>query len=568
MCQKEPFSTSSFGGMWINKNYSKYGKGITYHRGFDDDSEGIDLDDTLEEEPSTGSSKRIPFYLILIFPLLISVAFYLLYPSYKSSNVLSETDIKYYSTSYYIVQTHFKTLENSINLEAISDREVYLSSNISENELAELADILHLDNYGLIEPTFGSLSEKGEKALLISYFHESDLRLKNLDVDGYSLWDKEFDLNDYPLKTQTLIGPEDFVALAETPEFAREKVTTLFVGGEMIPARAVDRLWINESNDSDFLFDRVKNQIISADIALSMLENSYLGDPVPCRGCTTFVSDERVLETYKNVGFDVLSLAGNHEGDGGDVAAQKTRELLDRLGIKHFGSGNNIAEASDFVTIESNGTKFAFLGADDVAYFNWAGEEREGTNTYSKVTNSVLDTEKIKRDIGAAKEAADIVVVFMSWGIEYQNYAFDYHKKMAQAFTDAGADLVVGSHPHWVQNIEFQKTNENFVPVVYSLGNFIFDQTHTQETREGMLSNFIFFDGRLVDIEFTPILNCGYHQTSNNLAGKVVSGELNYDDVDGFSESEGCVWWQPKPLDVQHSRYDDIFNRMWEHTEL
>jgi hypothetical protein len=159
--------------------------------------------------------------------------------------------------------------------------------------------------------------------------------------------------------------------------------------------------------------------------------------------------------------------------------------------------------------------------------------------------------------IGEAKSKVDYLVVYPSWGIEYTNTANAHQQELAKAIIDSGADMIVGTHPHWVQNFEMYKGK----PIFYSLGNFVFDQTHTEPTRQGMWVEAYYYKGELKGFEFIPHLNCGYHQTGNNLANKVLSGEMSYADVDKTPEKQGCVYWQPKPLNQSRKEYQEIWNR-------
>ncbi|MBN1915371.1 CapA family protein [Candidatus Dojkabacteria bacterium] len=518
--------------------------------------------------------KRPPCWLILLVLLTFPVFFYFFYPKYEGGKI-SDADVDkdaYYLTNYYIPQTHFKTVGNSVTLDELKTREIYFSENISEDEIGRIKDLLELTETSKIKPDFNTFSSLSKDAILIVYPFEKDIRLKSLAVEGVHLFDKMVSLEDYPLKTEVLTSKDKEGELADTKAFAKDQITTLSTGGEMILARAVDRLWLNRTDNAEFLFERIRPYIQDADLALAMLENSYLGDPVPCTGCTTFVSDEKVIPAFKNVGFDVLSLAGNHAGDAGSKGYANTKRLLDEAGIKNFGTGDNIEFASSHTIVEANGIKFAFLGADDVAYFYWAGEEYQGINSYSKRESNgslTIDREKIMKDIEEAKSESDFVVVFMSWGIEYKNYATTHQREMAKEFVLAGADLVLGSHPHWVQNVEVMENSDGeSIPVWYSLGNLIFDQTHTDPTREGIIVNFTLYKGRLLDMRMIPHKTCGYHQSSNNLADRVVAGEITYEEVDRIPENQGCVWWQPTPVFEEDPLYVRILERVWEYTSF
>ena len=211
--------------------------------------------------------------------------------------------------------------------------------------------------------------------------------------------------------------------------------------------------------------------------------------------------------------------------------------------------------------------KVGFLSADDVAWFHWAGENRWGTNTFSRRDNSgglSVDHERIKDIVTSASNEVDHLIVFMSWGIEYTNKSNSHQQEMAHAIIDAGADVIYGTHPHWIQGFEVYKNK----PVFYSLGNFVFDQTHTDPTRQGIVLNANFYKGRLINFEIIPQKACGYHQTTNNLATKIISGELSYEEVDNFSEREGCVYWQPTPVDENSPHYKQSWERFIEWTTL
>jgi poly-gamma-glutamate synthesis protein (capsule biosynthesis protein) len=147
------------------------------------------------------------------------------------------------------------------------------------------------------------------------------------------------------------------------------------------------------------------------------------------------------------------------------------------LDIGLAGASNSTLDAASRPYVMQMGNyKVALLSAEDVAAYYWF-EGSYGTNYYSKKASTggvgMIDKDKISSDIAKAGELADIVIVMMSWGSEYTNHSNAHQQALAHAIVDAGADMIVGSHPHWVQEIEVYKGK----PIVYSLGNFIFDQT-------------------------------------------------------------------------------------------
>jgi poly-gamma-glutamate synthesis protein (capsule biosynthesis protein) len=111
-------------------------------------------------------------------------------------------------------------------------------------------------------------------------------------------------------------------------------------------------------------------------------------------------------------------------------------------------------------------------------------------------------------DIRAAKSQAALVFVYFHWSAEYTHSANDDMRAVAHAAIDAGADLILGSHPHWVQGIEWYKDHL----ITYSLGNFIFDQEQSTETKQGTLLNATFAGSQLVSASFSPYQIEDYNQ--------------------------------------------------------
>ena len=175
--------------------------------------------------------------------------------------------------------------------------------------------------------------------------------------------------------------------------------------------------------------------------------------------------------------FDAVSLANNHSGDYGHEAFVETMQHLDNTGIAYFGGGRNLAEAHQPLWIERNGLKIAVLGYNEFkprafeAGANWPGV-------------AWSEDDQVIADIRAAKAAgADLVIPFMHWGWEKETRPSERQKTFARKMIDEGAALVVGSHPHVTQGAEIYKGK----PIVYSLGNFVFDGFDYPEAQRGWL---------------------------------------------------------------------------------
>lgn len=164
--------------------------------------------------------------------------------------------------------------------------------------------------------------------------------------------------------------------------------------------------------------------------------------------------------------FHAVSVANNHSGDYGKAAFAEQLELLARGQVPYFGGGRSRAEAHRPLVLEKNGIRIAFLGYNEVELRSFeAGPDSPGL--------AWSDDERVVADIAAARtqHRADLVVVYPHWGLEYQFQPSERQRSLAKKMVAAGADLVVGAHPHVTQTVEYL----NGRLVVYSLGNFVFD---------------------------------------------------------------------------------------------
>lgn len=236
------------------------------------------------------------------------------------------------------------------------------------------------------------------------------------------------------------------------------QVTLLFAGDIMLartPGQALAR-----GTDP---FGPFADLLRQADLAVGNLECvvASVGARVP--KLYNFRCHPRSVAALARYGW-VVSLANNHSGDYGKDAFAEELSLLKQGGVASFGGGANAREAHAPLVIEKKGLKIAFLGYDEIELRSYeAGQATPGV--------AWSDDDAVVRDVQAAKRQADLVVVFPHWGLEYHTQPSDRQKQLARTMIDAGADLVVGSHPHVTEGAEYYKGKL----IVYSLGNFVFD---------------------------------------------------------------------------------------------
>lgn len=191
---------------------------------------------------------------------------------------------------------------------------------------------------------------------------------------------------------------------------------------------------------------------------------SSRGEAAPDKQYTFRLPPERV-SIFKEMGIDLVTLANNHALDFGTDALVDTLDTLDQAGILHVGAGRNLDEAKEPVIAELKGMKIGFIGASRVIpETSWnATSTKPGMLVTYDPALTVQEIEKLD-------EVCDYVVVYVHWGIERAEHPEEYQRTMGRQYIDAGADLVVGSHPHVLQGIEYYEGK----PIVYSLGNFVF----------------------------------------------------------------------------------------------
>lgn len=179
----------------------------------------------------------------------------------------------------------------------------------------------------------------------------------------------------------------------------------------------------------------------------------------------TFRIPPSYVTVLQELSVDMVTLANNHVLDFGREPLAETFATLDGAGIPYVGAGNDLSEAKQFKTLEVKGKTIGFLGASRVIpESSWAATK------YQSGVFTTYDPTVLLEQIREAKEVCDFVVVCVHWGVERNTEPEDYQISLGRQYIDAGADAVIGSHPHVLQAMEYYQGK----PIYYSLGNFIF----------------------------------------------------------------------------------------------
>lgn len=246
-------------------------------------------------------------------------------------------------------------------------------------------------------------------------------------------------------------------------------------------------------------------RIRSADLAVGNLE-STLSDAGPAQqpGDDSFAAPPGTLAGLERLGFDAMSLANNHLGDFGVPVMLDTVERFRTSRIRPFGAGSDLAAASRPAVLRHEGVRFGFLG------FNAIGETPMATPRAPGVLSVRMpprtgplqqkDLDHVTALVRGLDRRVDVVVVLPHWGEQYVHAPDPVQSRVARVLVQAGADLVVGGHPHVVQGLE----PVGDAVVAHSLGNFVFDMDFRQDTMEGVTLTATFRGDRLADVELGP----------------------------------------------------------------
>lgn len=250
------------------------------------------------------------------------------------------------------------------------------------------------------------------------------------------------------------------------------KQTILILTGDVMLGRSVTKQSLLKQ-DPHYPFLKVADKLKSADIVFSNLETSLVTNcPITDSGLK-FCADPKMIDGLKFAGIDVVNLANNHTSNYGKEGLKETEDILTKNDIKWVDGGN-------LEIIENNGTRFGFLG------FDFVGKEPKDAD-YQLVRES--------------KKKVDVLIPMVHWGVEYTNLPTSDQKLIAENLITSGADIVVGGHSHWVQNVDYV----NNKPIFYSLGNFVFDQPWSEETKHGLAVELTFTNKVLSKTEKMPI---------------------------------------------------------------
>ena len=265
---------------------------------------------------------------------------------------------------------------------------------------------------------------------------------------------------------------EELEEAEETPIMEEVPVTLAFGGDVMFDdSYSIMNYYRSTGGDVGQCFDEpLLNAMRSADVFMVNNEGTFTTQGQPLENkAYTFRSNPENVSILKNMGADIVSLANNHAYDFGESSLLDTMETLKGAEIKYVGAGKNISEAEEPVYFEAGATKIAIVSATQIE--RMSNPDTKGATETTPGVLRCFEPENFCEVIKKAKENSDFVIVYVHWGVENTTQIDWAQRDQAILYEEAGADLIVGDHPHCLQGI----TYINETPVIYSLGNFWFN---------------------------------------------------------------------------------------------
>lgn len=287
--------------------------------------------------------------------------------------------------------------------------------------------------------------------------------------------------------------------------------------GDILLGRGVGKRLQDGKKGYIYPFEKVADILKSGDVVFGNLEEPITSSTHSLTGIKQggkwiLKNEPEALEGIKYAGFNLLSLANNHIMDYYEKGLYDTIDLLDKNKIAYAGAGKNIDEARKPAIVEYKSLKIGMLSYTDMADIVYKGNPQlkfRAEKDKSGVSSIIYDFsvkpakynfEFMKEEIKRVRDSVDILIISFHWGTEESFEVFPKQVEFAHFLLDSGADMILGHHPHQFQGIEIYKGK----PIVYSMGNFIFDQNDL-ENQESFILQMDYSDKKLTNLNAIPI---------------------------------------------------------------
>jgi len=303
---------------------------------------------------------------------------------------------------------------------------------------------------------------------------------------------------------------ETSAEVTELIEIEEKSITISVIGDIMCHNTQYNDAYNYQTGEYDFsyVFEDIKEYIQNSDLAVGNLETTFAGSAVGYSSYPTFNTPDALSSNLKELGLDVLSTANNHSLDMGYNGVVRTIEILNEAGISNVGTYSSYEDSEEILIKEINDFKIAFLA------YSYGTNEIPIPKGKEYCINLIND-EKIISDTKKAKEEnVDLIISIIHWGYEYNTRPSNEQKRLMNLMFENGIDLIFGSHPHVLQemekyNIKHEDGEEKQGFVIFSLGNFMSGQV-MEFTRQSVILNLVIkkdVNGRIIidNIDYVPI---------------------------------------------------------------
>lgn len=400
--------------------------------------------------------------------------------------------------------------------------------------------------------------EDGNRCYLLAqgYMPAQDFHVLTNPLHPEDPWYYKNEL-DFPIKTPSWIFKEG--SIMRWTEFPLEQwhgktqpvsqiinnrdnnsVTLLAVGDNLIHIEVVQSGRREDgSYNYDHLYDEIKDEIMAADIAVVNQETILGGKELTYSGYPAFNSPTQIGDALVAAGFDVILHATNHTMDKGIKGVNNTFDFWDKYpDITVLGINKTKEDRDKIPIVEKNGIKIAMLNYT----YSLNGYKLPKDKPYLV---NMLDKKQMEKDIKKARQEADFVVVFPHWGTEYVYEPIKSQKDLVGFYYDLGVDLVIGTHPHVIQPVEWITSDSGHnMLVYYSLGNFLSYQKEAPRMLGGIAHVTITKDAKgtfISDAKITPIVTHYEHGPSNYNYGIYKLSEYSPEMADKHGVSDIAV---------------------------
>ena len=270
-------------------------------------------------------------------------------------------------------------------------------------------------------------------------------------------------------------------SVVDEPQEEKETVISLVGVGDNLIHETVYLDAQNEDGTFNFekMYANVRDDIQAADIAFINQETVLGGNELGLAGYPCFNSPTEIAQNLKDTGFTLANIASNHTLDRFQDGIDATIQAFNEVGITVDGAYSSQEQFDTIPVFETKGVKFSFLA------YTYGTNGIEPPNPWSI---SYFDENQIRSDVARAKEISDVVIVSAHWGDEHAHVPNDFQTYYAQLFADLEVDLVIGTHTHSIELVEWLTgVNGNKTLVIYSLGNFIGGMLTTNNAIGGMI---------------------------------------------------------------------------------